>query len=81
MDTITSQEQHVLWAANSTLNPNYSCKNDEQTLLRTAFSYGLIAARKINANYDSLSQTNKLYTLKLAAEAHRPIKTPTEISL
>ena len=81
MDTITSQEQHVLWAANSTLNPNYSCKNDEQILLNNAFSYGLIAARKIAGNFDSLDTPGQLAVLLKIAEALKPAQTLKELPL
>lgn len=67
---ITSQEQHVLWAANSTVNPNYSCENDEQILLCNAFSYGLIEARKIEGNFDTLDTKGQLAILLKVAEIY-----------
>lgn len=63
---INSQYEHGLWLKEiekqNPLNCHY--RNDEQNLIFMAFSYGLIAARKVCGNYDSLNIDQKLDVLR-----------------
>lgn len=66
--TINSHSQHCAWARNTTHAPNYSDRNDEQILLRTAFSPGLIAARKKHGNFDLLDSKEQFKVLRDVAD-------------
>ena len=66
--SLTSQAEHTLWASFETEKINYAPENDEQSLARNAFAYGLIAARKLCGHYDALDTKRQLSILKKVAE-------------